>query len=47
MTDQSPHAYFYGGTLVLDGVGQEIQPPRCFKWTNAKWRCPACFYRLA
>jgi superfamily II DNA or RNA helicase len=42
---QTPQAHFLGGTIVLDRVGQEITPPACFVWHNAKWRCPAVHYR--
>jgi superfamily II DNA or RNA helicase len=42
---QPPHAWFLGGTLVLEGVKQTIRPPAPFQWLNAKWRCPAVHYR--
>jgi superfamily II DNA or RNA helicase len=38
-------AYFLGGTIVLDNVPQTTTPPECFQWINAKWRCPAVYYR--
>jgi len=41
----TPHAYFLGGTLVLDGVDRSATPPAPFQWVNAKWRCPAVHYR--
>ena len=44
-TETQSHAYFLGGTLVLDGVPQGIQPPEPFHWVNEKWRCPAVHYR--
>lgn len=40
-----PVAYFQGGTLVLDHVTQSVTPPDGFQWHNAKWRCPAVYYR--
>jgi superfamily II DNA or RNA helicase len=42
---QIPTAYFLGGTIVLDNVSQTITPPDCFRWYNAKWRCPALYYQ--
>jgi superfamily II DNA or RNA helicase len=42
-----PQAYFLGGTIVLDNVGQEADPPEPFQWLKAKWRCPAVHYRTA
>ncbi len=42
---ESPHAYFAGGTLVLEGVERAAAPPPPFQWVNAKWRCPAVHYR--
>jgi len=36
---------FVGGTLVLDDVPREIMPPPPMQWINAKWRCPAVYYR--
>jgi superfamily II DNA or RNA helicase len=41
----TPHAYFLGGTLVLDGVERSTVPPAPFQWINARWRCPAVHYR--
>lgn len=37
--------YFYGGTLVLEGVAQE-EPhlPDVFLWSHGKWRTEACNY---
>ncbi|MFQ6102349.1 MAG: DEAD/DEAH box helicase family protein [Anaerolineae bacterium] len=40
-----PYARFVGGTLVLEGVARAITPPAPFQWINAKWRCPAVYYR--
>lgn len=42
---ESPHAYFLGGTLVLEGVERTATPPAAFRWLNARWRCPAVHYR--
>lgn len=42
---QHPSAYFLGGTIVLDQVAQTTAPPDGFQWHNAKWRCPAVYYR--
>ena len=33
--------YFQGGTLVLDGVGQEHAVHPAFQWIKARWRCEA------
>jgi superfamily II DNA or RNA helicase len=41
-----PRLRFLGGTLVLDGVDRSVTPPVCFRWIEAKWRCPAVHYRL-
>jgi superfamily II DNA or RNA helicase len=41
-----PYAHFLGGTLVLEELPQNRQPPEPFRWLNAKWRCPAVYYRL-
>ncbi|MCB9077731.1 MAG: DEAD/DEAH box helicase family protein [Anaerolineaceae bacterium] len=41
----APSAYFLGGTIVLDHVAQTTAPPDGFQWHNAKWRCPAVYYR--
>jgi superfamily II DNA or RNA helicase len=41
----TPHAYFLGGTLVLEGVDRATSPPAPFQWLNARWRCPAVHYR--
>ncbi len=41
----APTAYFLGGTIVLDHVPQSAAPPDCFRWLNARWRCPAVHYR--
>ncbi len=43
---EAPHAYFLGGTIVLEHVPQTTTPPAPFEWLNAKWRCPAVYYRL-
>jgi len=40
-----PHARFLGGTLVLEGVERTVTPPVPFRWINARWRCPAVYYR--
>ncbi len=40
-----PVAYFLGGTLVLEGVDRSLTPPAPFQWLNARWRCPAVYYR--
>lgn len=40
-----PQARFDGGTLVLDNVDQSAAPPAVFRWHQAKWRCPAVYYR--
>lgn len=45
MKERPPQARFVGGTLVLDGVPQATTPPKPFQWINAKWRCPAVYYR--
>jgi superfamily II DNA or RNA helicase len=42
---ESSHAYFLGGTLVLDGVSRSATLPGPFRWINARWRCPAVHYR--
>ena len=44
-TTNKPHAYFLGGTLVLEGVTRTERPPAPFQWLNARWRCPAVHYR--
>jgi superfamily II DNA or RNA helicase len=44
-TANKPHAYFLGGTLVLEGVARTERPPAPFRWLNARWRCPAVHYR--
>ncbi|MEW5987090.1 MAG: DEAD/DEAH box helicase family protein [Chloroflexota bacterium] len=44
--DDSPRAWFLGGTIVLDGIDQSITPPAVFRWLEGKWRCPAVHYRL-
>jgi superfamily II DNA or RNA helicase len=41
----TPYAYFLGGTLVLEGVARTATPPTPFQWLNARWRCPAVYYR--
>lgn len=41
----TPTAYFLGGTIVLEHVDQTATPPGCFQWLNARWRCPAVYYR--
>ncbi|MCB8966373.1 MAG: DEAD/DEAH box helicase family protein [Ardenticatenaceae bacterium] len=40
-----PHLFFLGGTLVLQGVGQETAVPPFFRWLNGHWRCEAVHYR--
>jgi superfamily II DNA or RNA helicase len=40
-----PRARFVGGTLVLEGVPRALRPPDPFEWINARWRCPAVYYR--
>ncbi|MBN2007455.1 MAG: DEAD/DEAH box helicase [Anaerolineae bacterium] len=40
-----PAARFVGGTLVLDHVSQEMVPPHPMQWIQARWRCPAVYYR--
>lgn len=42
---EQSHVYFAGGTLVLEGVDQDSQPPTPFQWINHKWRCEAVHYR--
>ena len=42
-----PHAYFQGGTIVLNGIEQSEPVPPFFRWINGKWRCEAVHYRLA
>lgn len=42
---ESRRAYFLGGTIVLENVDQSVTPPNPFQWLNAKWRCPAVYYR--
>jgi len=42
---ETPHAYFLGGTLVLEGIDQHTAVPASFQWLNAKWRCPAVHYK--
>ncbi len=41
----SPRARFVGGTLVLDDVAGDVAMPAPWRWVNAKWRCPAYYYR--
>jgi len=38
-------ARFLGGTLVLEGTPRAVRPPDPFQWLNARWRCPAVYYR--
>lgn len=45
LAQENPHADFLGGTIVLEQVPQAVDPPGCFQWINAKWRCPAVHYR--
>jgi superfamily II DNA or RNA helicase len=40
-----PSAFFLGGTIVLNGPDEHAEVPACFRWLNAKWRCPAVHYR--
>jgi superfamily II DNA or RNA helicase len=42
---QSPYARYNGGTIVLENVPQDTQPPAPFQWVNDKWRTPAVHYR--
>ncbi len=42
---ETPRLHFLGGTLVLEGVDRSVTPPAVFQWINAKWRCPAVYYR--
>jgi superfamily II DNA or RNA helicase len=43
----SKRAYFYGGTLVLEGLTQEEQDiPDVFLWSHGKWRTEAYHYTL-
>ena len=42
---ETPRLRFLGGTLVLEGVGRSVVPPASFHWIEAKWRCPAVYYR--
>jgi superfamily II DNA or RNA helicase len=37
-------AYFYGGTLVLEGVTQDQDVPDVFLWSHGKWRTEAYRY---
>lgn len=41
----APHAWFNGGTIVLEHVPRETAVPPQFRWINAKWRCEAVHYR--
>lgn len=45
LEEPGPSACFLGGTIVLEHVGPEVDSPGCFRWINAKWRCPAFHYR--
>lgn len=45
-TTQAARARFVGGTLVLEEVDQSVTPPAQFRWHQARWRCPAVYYRL-
>jgi superfamily II DNA or RNA helicase len=42
---ETPRLRFLGGTLVLEGVDRSVVPPASFRWIEAKWRCPAVYYR--
>ncbi|MEM7117331.1 MAG: DEAD/DEAH box helicase [Chloroflexota bacterium] len=42
-----PHAFFQGGTIVLNGIEQSEAVPPFFRWINGKWRCEGVHYRLA
>jgi superfamily II DNA or RNA helicase len=42
---ETPRLRFLGGTLVLENVDRSVTPPTVFRWINAKWRCPAVYYR--
>jgi superfamily II DNA or RNA helicase len=44
-TPETPRLRFLGGTLVLEDVDRSVRPPTVFRWINAKWRCPAVYYR--
>lgn len=46
MKHQQPHAFFQGGTIVLNGLAETEQVPAYFRWINGKWRCEAVHYRL-
>lgn len=35
---------YHGGTLVLEGAGEEAALPSPFQWIKGKPRCPACHY---
>lgn len=42
----SKRAYFYGGTLVLEGVSaEEPDVPDVFLWSHGKWRTEAYHYK--
>jgi superfamily II DNA or RNA helicase len=42
--EETPYAWFLGGTLVLAHVGKEMVVPPPFAWIDHKWRCPAVHY---
>lgn len=42
---QTLSAYFLGGTIVLNNLAQNDRVLDVFSWHNAKWRCPAVYYR--
>lgn len=45
MISFEPAARFVGGTLVLDHVSHDTIPPSPMQWLQARWRCPAVYYR--
>jgi hypothetical protein len=42
---QDPYARYNGGTIVLENIPQDTQPPDPCQWINGKWRGPAGDYR--
>lgn len=36
--------YFHGGTLVIEGAGQQETLPSPWRWSHGSWRCEASHY---